>query len=227
MKIKNVIPLAVAVAFFAALNVKAYFDPSVGRFASRDPILEVSFQNAFYPQNPNFADNAQDGNEYLFVADNPIDEYDVLGLCIAVKSGPPQFNQGWWGTFQHHPIIKHTKHPATIATFTLACPSSAPYLQSWGLTTSYQVPPSSPDHPFPSDFQTAPNSPSGGPGTYTIGIVWPSWPILFYPPILYGPYGDPNSQFVYVLGCCSCSKSTSTRNDPPLPPQHRPPGSGN
>jgi hypothetical protein len=31
MKIKNVIPLAVAVAFFAALNVQAYFDPSVGR----------------------------------------------------------------------------------------------------------------------------------------------------------------------------------------------------
>jgi hypothetical protein len=60
--IKNVIPLAVAAAFFAALNVQAYFDPSVGRFASRDPIEEQGGLNL-----------------YDFVGNNPVSYVDPFG----------------------------------------------------------------------------------------------------------------------------------------------------
>lgn len=63
--IKNVIPPAIAVAFFAALNVQAYFDPSIGRFASRDPIEEQGGLNL-----------------YGFVKNEPINHIDDLGLTI-------------------------------------------------------------------------------------------------------------------------------------------------
>lgn len=196
----------------------------LGKWPNRDPILEAAFQYGFYTKNPNFLDDAEDGNEYLFVQNNPLNKYDFLGLCDnPVKSGPPQYSQGWWKTWLHHPFPGvRLPFPPEKASFTLTCPSSAPYLQTWGLTTSSPNPPNSPDHPFPSDFQTAPGSPTGSSGTYTIVIIWPSWPITTYP-----VFGDPNSPFVYVQGCCSCSKSTPTRQDPPPPPQHRPPGSGN
>jgi hypothetical protein len=61
--IKNVVQLAVAVAFFAALNVQAYFDPSVGRWASRDPAGEMGGVNL-----------------YEFVANNSLTGIDSLGL---------------------------------------------------------------------------------------------------------------------------------------------------
>jgi hypothetical protein len=57
---KNVIPLAVAVGFFAALNVQAYFDPSVGRWASRDPMGEDGGLNLYAPVDNNFV-NCADG----------------------------------------------------------------------------------------------------------------------------------------------------------------------
>ena len=61
--IKNVVPLAVAVAFFAALYVQAYFDPSVGRWASRDPIQEQGGLNL-----------------YGFVGNDGINGLDLMGL---------------------------------------------------------------------------------------------------------------------------------------------------
>jgi hypothetical protein len=60
--IKNVVPLAVAVALFAALNVQACFDPSVGRWASRDPIEESGGINL-----------------YGFVQNDPVNGEDILG----------------------------------------------------------------------------------------------------------------------------------------------------
>ena len=110
--IKNVIPLAVAVAFFAALNVQAYFDPSVGRWASRDPITDVGFhleqtgQQVFQVQNKkvydppigNEAANDIDPNEFLiggepnaycFNKNDAIIFVDPFGLspfCVCVRA---------------------------------------------------------------------------------------------------------------------------------------------
>ncbi len=63
MKIKNVVALAAAVASFAALNVQAYFDPSVGRFCSRDPSKEQGGLNL-----------------YCFVRNDSVDGIDLRGL---------------------------------------------------------------------------------------------------------------------------------------------------
>jgi hypothetical protein len=64
MKTKNnVIRVAAAVAFFTALNVQAWYDPSTGRWASRDPIQEQGGLNLY-----NFTDN------------NPINSIDKYGL---------------------------------------------------------------------------------------------------------------------------------------------------
>ena len=111
--IKNVIPLVVAVAFFAALNVQAYFDPSVGRFASRDPVNEIGFhleQTGRQIFNQPDSDSPPVGidrieieipnefligsgglNSYCFVSNNSISFFDVLGLnpwCICIAADP-------------------------------------------------------------------------------------------------------------------------------------------
>jgi hypothetical protein len=104
--VKNVIPLAVAVAFFAALNVQAYFDPSVGRFASRDPIEESGGKNL-----------------YRFVANNPISLVDGFGLATIVAS-PDQnltttlsdfFDGGpsdtWVFNYPHQVALRFQKDP--------------------------------------------------------------------------------------------------------------------
>jgi len=63
---KNLILLVTAVAFFAALNVQAYFDPSVGRWASRDPKQEKGGLNL-----------------YGFVGNDGVNKYDLLGRMSA------------------------------------------------------------------------------------------------------------------------------------------------
>ena len=60
--IKNIILLEAAVALFAALHVQAYFDPSIGRWASRDPIEESGSISL-----------------YGFVQNDPINGEDILG----------------------------------------------------------------------------------------------------------------------------------------------------
>ena len=82
--IKNIIPLAVAVAFFAALNIQAYFDPSIGRWASRDPIGERGGQN-----------------EYVFLGNNSISRIDAFGLAtlrfeVVVGASGPYSGSGEW-----------------------------------------------------------------------------------------------------------------------------------
>jgi hypothetical protein len=60
---KNKILLVAAAAFFAALNVQAYFDPSVGRWANRDLKQEKGGSNL-----------------YGFVGNDGVNKYDLLGM---------------------------------------------------------------------------------------------------------------------------------------------------
>ena len=62
--IKNKILLVAAVALFAALNVQASYDPSTGRWFSRDPAQEQGGQNL-----------------YAFAANNGVANIDSLGLA--------------------------------------------------------------------------------------------------------------------------------------------------
>jgi len=59
-----------AVAFFAALKVQAYFDPSIGRWASRDPAQETGGQNL-----------------YAFAKNDGINWIDALGLWEINRNG--------------------------------------------------------------------------------------------------------------------------------------------
>ena len=76
--------LAVAVISFTALNVHAYFDPSIGRWASRDPLGDASFFNSYSQgKDDNTVDQLQSTAlqpVYSFVANNPIFQTDLLGL---------------------------------------------------------------------------------------------------------------------------------------------------
>jgi hypothetical protein len=64
MKTTKKVILLGAVAFFAAFNVQAWFDPSTGRWASRDPAGEESGGL----------------NLYGFVGNNPVNDVDPWGL---------------------------------------------------------------------------------------------------------------------------------------------------
>jgi hypothetical protein len=82
MKTKNVVALTGTVVFLAALNVQAYFDPSIGRWASRDPIGEQGGQNV-----------------YAFVGNNGVSRIDPFGLAtlrFEVVTGLPVGYSGTW-----------------------------------------------------------------------------------------------------------------------------------
>jgi hypothetical protein len=87
--IKNVI-LLVAVGFFAALNVQASYDPSTGRWFSRDPAGEKGGQNL-----------------YGFVHNNGASSVDPLGLAtlrfdvvtgnlLGLRTTAGKWSQPWW-----------------------------------------------------------------------------------------------------------------------------------
>lgn len=89
MKMKNLVALAGAVVFFAALNVQAYFDPTIGRWASRDPINEIGFQTLNHSRRS--FDRNQEKDLYAFSANNPINNIDLYGLaCGSFVVSPRQ-----------------------------------------------------------------------------------------------------------------------------------------
>jgi hypothetical protein len=81
---KNKILLVAAVAFFAALNVRASYDPSTGRWFCRDPLGDASFFNSYSrDKDLNTANQLAStalGPAYCFNANNPVSETDLLGL---------------------------------------------------------------------------------------------------------------------------------------------------
>ena len=87
---KNKILWVAAVAFFASLNVHASYDPSTGRWFSRDPIGEVGFQTLRLEKQTSASFLAGGPNRFLFVNNNAPNCFDPLGLDIWVirdKSG--------------------------------------------------------------------------------------------------------------------------------------------
>lgn len=76
MKTPRIAALGIAIVCFAATG-HAYFDPTIGRWASRDPIQE------------------RDGpNVYAFVANNPVNKVDHYGLFGSGGVGGPCI-PGW------------------------------------------------------------------------------------------------------------------------------------
>jgi hypothetical protein len=110
--IKKLVLLVVAAIFFTALNVHGYFDPSVGRWTSRDPVNEIGritldgTKNLFHtssqddekinvgdgiPSDALFDGNQQnivDSNPYLFVNNNAVGAVDVYGLLVLLEAHP-------------------------------------------------------------------------------------------------------------------------------------------
>ena len=213
-----------------------YYNASTGRWISRDPLNQIHDEaNRFHAlKSPGIrgdlarvmADSRSQLMDYTFVLNEPRAMFDAYGLqvfvmplvtcClpVPVRSGPGSLP--WYALFQtigHHPPIGlgHTPIPAIRDTLTITCPSSAPFLISWGLTALYM--PYTPNHPFPGDWS---GFPSGGPGTYTIQIEVPSSPIYA---------GDPELSKMYLVGLCSCASLPLTRQNPPPPPNRPPPNS--
>ncbi|MFZ0827175.1 MAG: hypothetical protein WAO02_07110 [Verrucomicrobiia bacterium] len=80
--IKKVILLG-AVAFFAASNVQAYFDPSTGRWASRDPVGDLAFVQSHVGNSTAKFQQLQKQSllpTYVFVQNNPVSMIDFWGL---------------------------------------------------------------------------------------------------------------------------------------------------
>jgi RHS repeat-associated protein len=184
-----------------------YYNPSTGRWLSKDPIQEEAFDVNFNPPT-GFVDSAEDGNDYLFVRNDAIMLNDAFGLCVTVKSGAGTYNSRW-GTVAKHRWNKK-KYPPATDVFTLTCPVSMPYLVIYGLGSS-PFAPYSPFDSWPSGWGVAV---AGGPGTYTFTVFVPSSTTILGPNSVSG---------VYVQGCCSCANSGRNRIDPPSAPPPPPP----
>lgn len=79
MKTINCRILAAVVGAIAALNLHASYDPSTGRWCSRDPIHEISFRTMSHSRPITFRE--KEINSYLFVLNNPIEKWDYRGLA--------------------------------------------------------------------------------------------------------------------------------------------------
>jgi hypothetical protein len=94
IKRKIIIGSALFVALWTTQSARAWYDPSTGRWLTRDPIGEPGFQvlrrAATTPQ-PEGAlssptrwihrDSRENENRYLFVLNDPVNEIDYLGLA--------------------------------------------------------------------------------------------------------------------------------------------------
>ena len=134
--IKNAIPLVVAVAFFAAINVQAYFDPSVGRWASRDPSGE----------------DMGELNLYGFVSNDPLNSFDDLGLMsyADVQQVAKDMNDGFQNTKCCCTTLPNkmdetisgtasgTKATVTAKITTSGCVDSKHYTYWWDCYTGHQ-----------------------------------------------------------------------------------------
>lgn len=110
---KNKLLLVAAATFFAALTVHADYNPTIGRWFSRDPVNEIGFhleqtgRQIFNPPNsdsppvgivkteieiPNeFLIGSGGLNAYCFISNNSISFVDALGLnpwCICIAADP-------------------------------------------------------------------------------------------------------------------------------------------
>ncbi len=74
--------VAIAVAVSAASQAQAFYNPQVGRFASRDPIGEMGGRNI-----------------YGFVVNNPVSRVDLLGLADTTVRGPSAAIFAWIASF--------------------------------------------------------------------------------------------------------------------------------
>jgi hypothetical protein len=83
---KTSIQLAILILFLVAPNLYAYFDPSIGRWANRDPVIEYAAKNFISKLEPKHTlipawKTSTLETEYTFTGNNAADRYDLLGLC--------------------------------------------------------------------------------------------------------------------------------------------------
>lgn len=73
-----------------AISAQAFYDPHIGRWASRDPVGEPGFELMRADQN---AGQSTSGNLYAFVSNDPIDNMDQFGLATpsAAAAATPKF----------------------------------------------------------------------------------------------------------------------------------------
>jgi hypothetical protein len=183
MKIKNAIPLAAAVAFFTALSVPAYYDPSIGRWASRDPVNALTDGRARFdlfkadglddPSAASMANQASTQCDYAFVNNSAIVDWDFLGLTCTTLTAS--------GTFTYVNELFHKvpyylfgiNVPGNRLTFSACCPCGKP--SNFRLWSGTQI--NSPsDELFPSKWAQDPGTYSGSCVTVTFEVPWRATP---------------------------------------------------
>jgi len=99
--------LLILVALLAATHAYAmrWYSPSTGRWFSRDPAVELSFQK--FSEKRADQVGLDDGNPYHFVVNAPISNTDYLGLwVVCCRAGDPAPDDG----FLVGIILPHLRH---------------------------------------------------------------------------------------------------------------------
>jgi RHS repeat-associated protein len=85
MKTRQIMVLAVLLGLWAAADARAFYNPETGRWLNRDPLGERGFRTA---TGTSLRTDKREPGLYAFVADNPINRVDSLGLRAEPPSGP-------------------------------------------------------------------------------------------------------------------------------------------
>lgn len=210
-----------------------YYNPSTGTWPNRDPLNAASDTEGRYyllkhygfveGLARSFAEAPPDLNDYLFTHNEPVKDFDVLGLidisgspCSSASSGPGQFNP-YTGPGWHHP-------PGTIGnslTLTICCPKCNPYLSIYGITATPTSPENTPawpwpiSHParvFPRDWTTIP------PITSSFSMSGTCYTIRINVPTQTATFDKSSIGNVRVTGLCCSMPSATIRSDPTPPP---------
>lgn len=90
--------LLAVVALILFVDVaQAYYTPGLGRFISRDPIMELGFEMSvnvgaptlalYLPDDPEYVQELGGSNRYAYVYNNPANKIDAFGLCASPPAG--------------------------------------------------------------------------------------------------------------------------------------------
>jgi RHS repeat-associated protein len=219
-----------------------YYNPSTGRWLSRDPLEEMPSKQYRYQllrscglgnvlaQRIAAADPG--GNQYSDSGNDPVNYCDILGLCVDVISNPGVFNANvmnhygiqWSATIPPLPLpIGPHGSPSTL-TLTVNCPKCATDLIDYQI--GFFGPDSPPTshyphhHDFPDSWSTTSiTSELGTDG----GVVWTIVIEVASTTSLANSLGIDNTlQEIYIEGSC-CDTQGPPYRIPGLAPEPEPP----
>lgn len=202
---KTALVLIATIITVTQAHATRWYSANTGRWFSRDPMNAMTGSEDRYKALIGYgvetriawaiAGSREDADDYVFVQNSPSVLYDFLGLCIPL----PDSGQGTY----HGNAVKHRLFggdPSSL-TFRVCCPRPTQFLVNWGLSSTNNPPPKTPDNNvFPGSYTlvTLTGGDAGDKRCYTIVVNVPTTHGLFEQNFI---------KSIRVTGSCCCDRT--------------------